>query len=351
MIKTLTSLRGIFILFIFFHHCLFLYPGGGTMAVSFFFILSGFSLTLGYKDKLLNGNFNYRQYIIRRSIKFYPLHWLCLLVAVPLALRSFEWVQVPYFFINATLLHTLLPIKELYFSFNAVSWYLADTMFFAVVFPFLLRGIVNLGVKIRVLLAIVVAVIYTVVAIYTPTEYQHSMLYISPFVRTTDFIFGIFLALLFLELKKNRKVKDFTREKGKYLEFTVLALIVLLVVESCVAPKQLKMVAPIYWIPEAILIIVASLYDENWGGQKLLCNKYLIRLGEISFTIFLTHQLVLSYSSILFDSILHLNKNVVYVVFTLVVTITVSLFIDEIILKPITQWLTKKIQPSMIAQS
>lgn len=44
MIKSLTSLRGIFILFIFFHHCMNLYPGGGSMAVTFFFVLGGFSM-------------------------------------------------------------------------------------------------------------------------------------------------------------------------------------------------------------------------------------------------------------------------------------------------------------------
>ena len=40
MIKSLTSLRGIFILFIFLHHAG-VYVGGGSMAVAFFFVVSG----------------------------------------------------------------------------------------------------------------------------------------------------------------------------------------------------------------------------------------------------------------------------------------------------------------------
>ncbi len=90
MIKSLTSLRGIFILFIFFHHCLNLYPGGGTMAVSFFFVLGGFSMTIGYKDKVLKSYFSYKDYLSRRYIKFYPLHWLCLLAVMPLFILSFK---------------------------------------------------------------------------------------------------------------------------------------------------------------------------------------------------------------------------------------------------------------------
>lgn len=72
MIKNLTALRGIFILFIFFHHCLDLYPGGGTMAVTFFFVLGGFSMALGYRDRIMSSSFKYKDYLIRRCIKFYP---------------------------------------------------------------------------------------------------------------------------------------------------------------------------------------------------------------------------------------------------------------------------------------
>ena len=83
IIKELTSLRGIFILLMFFWHCKSLYPGGG-MAVSFFFVLSGYSLTLGYKHRLLQPGFSYKNYFTRRCIKFFPLHWMCLLAAIVL---------------------------------------------------------------------------------------------------------------------------------------------------------------------------------------------------------------------------------------------------------------------------
>lgn len=135
MIKSLTSLRGIFILFIFFHHCLNLYPGGGSMAVTFFFVLGGFAMTLGYKDKITSKDFDYKQYLTRRCIKFYPLHLLCILAVMPLAFLSFTWLDVPKLAVNAVLLQTWVPIQKWYFSFNWVSWYLANTMFFAVVFP------------------------------------------------------------------------------------------------------------------------------------------------------------------------------------------------------------------------
>ena len=165
MIKSLTSLRGIFILFIFFHHCLRLYPGGGTMAVTFFFVLGGFAMTLGYKDKIASKDFDYKQYLTRRCIKFYPLHLLCILAVMPLAFLSFTWLDVPKLALNAVLLQTWVPIPEWYFSFNWVSWYLANTMFFAAVFPFVFKCISGASSKGKGLMTSLMAIIYVVVAV------------------------------------------------------------------------------------------------------------------------------------------------------------------------------------------
>lgn len=244
MIKSLTSLRGIFILFIFIHHCLDLYPGGGTMAVAFFFVLGGFSMTLGYKEKVISTDFNYKQFITRRCIKFYPLHWVCLLASLPFSLVAFSAKQIPLFFINASLMQTWIPIKAVYFSYNAVSWYLANTMFFALVFPFLFKKIVNTSTKGKTLIAMGLIVVYAVVAMLIPKEMHHAILYISPYMRLTDFVLGIFLALGFLKFKE----KPIALLKNSILTLSlVFVLIALLVVESCVLSDDVVLFAPLYW--------------------------------------------------------------------------------------------------------
>ena len=84
-IPELSTWRFLFILMIFFHHVE-LFPGGGATGVAFFFILGGFTLTLGYLDRVLKNGFEYGSYLKKRLIKFYPLHWLILLLFVPLNL-------------------------------------------------------------------------------------------------------------------------------------------------------------------------------------------------------------------------------------------------------------------------
>ena len=258
MIKSLTSLRGIFILFIFFHHCLALYPGGGTMAVTFFFVLGGFAMTLGYKDKVTSPNFNYKQYLTRRCIKFYPLHWLCIIAVLPLALLSFSWIDLPKLVLNTALLQAWIPIKGVYFSFNAVSWYLANTMFFAVVFPFIFRWIYAASSKGRAGIAVALAVIYAIVALLIPTEKYHAILYISPYMRLMDFVLGIYLSLGYMKWKG----KPVNNWNNVACQIAIVLLIVLLVVESCLLSETATLVAPVYWIPVALLIVIASLSER-----------------------------------------------------------------------------------------
>lgn len=234
------------------------------MAVAFFFILGGFGLTLGYKDRVMSLEFNIRQYLAKRVIKFYPLHWICLLAALPLALLSFGVKQVPILAINAALFQTWIPIKGVYFSFNAVSWYLADTMFFTVVFPFLLKWIVNASPNGKVLIATVIAVLYAAVAIIIPTDMHHAILYISPYMRLTDFVFGIYLALGYLKLKE-KPISFYSN--NSITQILAFALIALLVVESCVLSEDTVLFAPVYWPFVASLILIASLSEVVGGGN------------------------------------------------------------------------------------
>ena len=274
MIKSLTSLRGIFILFIFFHHCLNLYPGGGSMAVAFFFILGGFSMTLGYKERLLNNGFNYKQYLSRRLIKFYPLHWLCLLAAIPFFLVSFNWLKLPILVSNAALLQTWVPDQKWYFSLNAVSWYLADTLFLATVFPFLLKWIVKATDFGKLLIALSFVLLYVLVAVLIPKDMHHAVLYIIPYIRLTDFVYGIYLALIYFRLKE----KPLKWWNSKFVsQLFVFALIAILVIESCLLTEDARLFAPVYWVPVALVILIASLSNINGGGgAKYFVGKQIL---------------------------------------------------------------------------
>lgn len=345
MIKSLTALRGIFILFIFLHHAG-VYPGGGSMGVVFFFVLSGFSMTLGYHERVMLRDFNYKQYLTRRAIKFYPLHWITLLANIPLTLMSaLHWWLIPLFFVNAALLQTLVPIQQVYFSYNAVSWFLADILFFAVVFPFIFRKLVTMKRKKRAIIMTICFVLYLAVAFtsfHLPESVMKGIIYINPFVRLLDFIFGILVGLDYLAIRDKRDTIKLSKQGGAIVVI-IISVIVFLVGESILLREKISLLAPLYWPLTATLILIAALPNS----VKILENKFLLRIGEYSFTIFLIHRLVLRYISKLFE----IDSKLIYVLLCLVVTVLLSLIVEKYVLKPITQWLTKRNLPSTIARS
>ncbi len=285
MIKSLTSLRGIFILFIFLHHCPGIYAGGGSMAVAFFFILGGFSMKLGYSEKLKKPEWSYKDYIAKRAIKFYPLHWMCLMAAAlpSVILGHIDLRGIGLFGINAALLQSWIPVRNVYFSYNAVSWYLADTMFFALLFPALCRIIMGAGRWGRAAIAVVIAAIYAVVAVSIPTEMHHAILYISPAIRLADFVFGMYLAIAYMALKE---LPESRRLGTGFLQVASFLLIVALVVESCLLSEDACLFAPLYWPLVGLLLLTASLSSEhNRGGAKLVGKQMFASPRESEFRI------------------------------------------------------------------
>ena len=139
MNKGLLEYRAVFILMIFLFHAGVL-PIGGTFGVSAFFILSGFCTVLGYRDRVSQKGFNYLLYLRKRYVKYYPLHWLLLFIILIMEFyRGFSisnnGLQLAA---NFFLVQSLIPIKDYFFSFNAVSWYLSDTVFFVALAPVIL---------------------------------------------------------------------------------------------------------------------------------------------------------------------------------------------------------------------
>lgn len=331
-IKELTSLRGIFILLMFFWHCKNIYPGGG-MAVTFFFVLSGFSLTIGYKDRLLQTSFSYKQYFSRRCIKFYPLHWMCLLAAIVLQM-SFSFKEVPVFLANASLLQSWIPDRSYYFSYNAVSWYLSDTIFFAAVFPLICRLIVKTSVKWKAGIGALFVILFILTALFAPTKWHHALLYVNPLVRLTDFVLGIFLALFFFYLKENGEKTVFL-SNGKVTDFLAIVAIVGLIVEPFLLKGETLLLGPVYWPLVSILLLTVSLSNVK-GGGKLLDIKILELLGEHSFAIFMTHQLVIRYTETFFNYF-KFESIILLTAISLILTIIASILIDNYILKFLTR--------------
>lgn len=295
MIKELTSLRFILILVIFFHHALPNYPGGGDMGVACFFVLSGFCYALGYGRKVKAADFDYRGFIKSRLAKFYPLHWITLLAAIPISLYAgLGWKNGVVLGLNGLLLQSWIPLSAVYYSFNGVSWFLSDMVFLVAVFPFLSRALDRRTGRWMLLLP--ASALYCILCIWTPADLRNSVLYINPVVRLCDFTVGILAGMWYLRLKENVSVTESVQRHKMLFRIVSVASFLGLLSMSVFIPEQYTLIAFIFWPIAVVMLVCVSL---NPGG--LLSTPLLQRLGQISFPFYMVHQLVIRYISILSD--------------------------------------------------
>lgn len=340
--SNLIALRGIFIIMIVLHH-LSLYDGGGSLGVAFFFMLGGFALSWGYYDKVCKKDFSFLPYIRRRCEKFFPLHWLCLVAILPLSLLPILKgagdikVTMATLIPNVLLLQSVIPIKSVYFSFNAVSWYLSATMILSVLFPFIVKGVEKLSDRGKLLTLILILSAYTLLVCLLPIEHRHAILYINPVVRAVDFTIGIYLFLLYRMISTRVIVKQTSSKKQN--EIFPLLMMIVAIVTSCIASENTVLIAAVYWLPLSILLI-SSVITAKTGGKLF---NLLVWIGELSFPMFLTHQIVIRYVGAICGFI-GLHHTIAVVIISTPLIFLVSWLCDKYFLKTVSLWLKEKIK-------
>lgn len=283
--NALTGYSFIFILFIFCHH-LGIYPGGGSLGVSLFFILGGVKMCFGYGDRVESQAFHYGTYLKKRLSKFYPVHWLTLAIAI---LISFPVTVNPdYLFrlaLNAGLLHSWVPLGRFYLSFNSVSWYLANTVFFTVVFPFVFRFIkVNWKMAVGAYM-----VLYVVLVLFLPKSLYHAILYISPIVRLGDFTIGILTGLIVRNFVKRKGMEEWCKSRGHLLVLIeICALLCCMAISFYSAKSSLVHMAVLYWAPAIVFFVSASLRG-NYIPFRI--ERFFNWLGSLTFAFYMCHTL------------------------------------------------------------
>lgn len=300
MIKPLTSLRFVFAFMVFLSHLWFLLDESdffkhlyddifyeGYIGVSFFFILSGFVLGYSYHDKILNGEVRFSQFWLARLARIYPLHFLTLMVAVPLSMRGDEVEWITRFVLNIFLIQSFVPSDDIYFYFNSVSWSISDEWFFYLMFPFL----VFLMLRKKYLKFLPFLLLLIPISLFLVKEsYHEKYFYINPLLRLGDFIIGKMLYRVYRKRKEIEILND--RKVATLAEIgSIILLSVFFYFHEDIG--QGYRYSCYYWPPMIVLIYTFS-YAKG-AISDVLSNKFLVYLGEISFGFYMIHMLVIRY--------------------------------------------------------
>ena len=296
MIETLQSLRFIFFVMIFMSH--FEYDGlpafdaGGDCGVSFFFILSGFVLSSAYGNKVSSDGFRYRQFMARRVKKLYPLHLLCLLAFVVINIRSMDAGTLVRLLPNLLLVQSWIPSAGFYFSANAVSWFLSDILLCYSVFPAVFQAVHRMTPMALTGAWAAVLAAYAVLLCNIPDAMTNAIVYVFPPVRTVDFAIGVTLWRVVAWLKKRRIAVFESRLTATAAELAVFAALAMTLAAHPYVNLQIR-TACLFWPVNVAIILLFACEKQGGALAWLLRRKPLIWLGNISFPLFMVHQMAI----------------------------------------------------------
>lgn len=130
--------------------------GSGFVGVSFFYVLSGFVLTIGHRQQLLDGRLVARRFFVRRLARVLPTALLALALLAPLAIWA-PWGRATGAFppsgappwltalLHVTFLQAWFPSLAL--TWNLPAWSVSVELAFYLVFPSLARALVRGGAR------------------------------------------------------------------------------------------------------------------------------------------------------------------------------------------------------------
>lgn len=274
-------------------------------AVSFFFVLSGFVLT--YVHPRIKGKAEFLRFWIARVARIWPLHLFTLvtvMVLQPFGRLPFKHFVFEYF-VNVSLLQCWVPVRRVAMSFNFVSWSISVELFLYFAFPFLLPFIfkrpmklVLIAVALYFLLAIGAAVLGLPDVDATDAISYQSFLF-CPALHLYQFVLGMAVAVWWTASRHSAKgiVAWSCLEAlvfGAILCFIPnLRAVSLALVQGHTEYAIDRQMAELLTTPVfALLIYVFA--SQAGILSRLFAQKWLVYLGDISFSTYMIHCIVLS---------------------------------------------------------
>lgn len=292
-------------------------------------------MTLGYYDKVQREDFSFGKYAFKRASKFYPLHWLCLIVWIVMTLMSSLPVgSFKTFVANVLLLQSWVPDQSWYFSFNGISWYLSNTVFFTLVFPLIIRQIVSKSRVRNIIFVVALLVFYVTVCLLTPVDKRHAILYINPLVRLLDFVFGIYLARFFISIRVNESAV-----KSSVCYAVAIISIVLLIMELTWF-KECIQFAVIFWPLAAVLLLSSALASKYHRSSENKLIDVLASMGKYTFAFYMLHQMAIQTCNSLAGKV-GLTNHLAVMLITSMVTFLLSVACNKWFEKPINNLLSR----------
>lgn len=294
--RSIDAIRGIFALLIVWHH---LCPimgisynmDFGNTIVLFFFILSGFHISITWKDKIQG---HCKDFIIKRCSKIFPIQWLMTWLFVICGINIVSIWAIPF---HLTLMQSLMPFWEINFTINTPSWFLSSLFVCYLIIPLILN-IVNRNQALFEAILIFCIVGFTILIYILPDCIgRRWLVYINPFARLIDFSVGVLLGIVWSAI--SCLVVKFSR---KAFIFTLLEIVAICGFMMVVSYRPVITLNNYPVIRYPLILLLISTFTLSYGIiSKLFSNKVLSWFGSISMSIYMVHGFILHYVNRLYE--------------------------------------------------
>ena len=286
----------------------------GEWGVSIFLNLSGFIMFYAYRNRDIEcGIENNILFSIRKIKKLYLLHIITMLLALIIEMYMHYEYIIPYNIVdiyervvlNIFLIQSWMPVISICFSLNGVAWYLSICLFLYFMFPYLIKkvkkynSIFSSVIKIVFVILLQTVVAFILYRLNATEEVTKWVVYIQPIYRLGDFYIGIVCGYIFFKIKNTSGYSD----TPLFIFFiTVLEVITLAlnIIVQYIHDKSIGILGTMYFkftlLYTPLSIFIVFLFALNKGIiSKLLSNKLMIYIGEISGFGFLIHMIITRY--------------------------------------------------------
>ena len=292
------GLRALAVIPVIFFHAGFEFFNGGYIGVDVFFVISGYLITTILVNSLEEENFSLIDFYLRRARRILPALFLIMLICIPFAwmwmqpydLKNFSQSLVAVTFFASNFLFT---IETGYFDIQSENkpllhtWSLAVEEQYYLIFPIILFFCWKFGKNRVFWILIILASISLIIS-----EWGWRNKPIANFFLAPSRIWEIFAGSISALIIKNNGIKS--NNTLSILGLTILILSVLMYGKDVPFPS-------IYALPPVLGTMLIILYtDEKSIISKILCNRFIVGIGLISYSAYLWHQPIFSFARIRF---------------------------------------------------
>lgn len=265
----------------------------GPIAVSYFYVLSGFIMAIAYYRPDGNKPFSRGRYWLARIARIYPVYLLALLLMIAAKFKGAGSDPVTTG-LSLGMLQAWVPGYPL--TLNAPGWSLSVEAFFYLTFPLLMLAAKRHNLKQLAIISgifwLLTQILHTVLlnsADYEPFSRLHDFIYYNPLMHINTFIIGFIAGAWLREGRLTSLSSPAINTTGLLASLGLIAVLLatrqpLIEITGIQVDYTNGLIAPLF-LTFIVLLSLNTTRISTW-----LQHRWMILLGEASFSLYILQK-------------------------------------------------------------